>query len=41
MKGHSAFPVAPALTLFPGPLWTGVGEPDRILSSGLIELFDI
>ena len=31
----------PILPLFPGPLWPGDVAPDRVLSMGLIELFDI
>ena len=31
----------PSLPLLPGPLWLGVIAPDRILSMGQIELFDI
>ena len=31
----------PFLPLFPGPLWSGVVTPDRLLSLGQIELFDI
>ena len=28
----------PSLPLFPGPLWSGVIAPDRVLSIGVIEL---
>ena len=31
----------PSLPLFPGPLWPRVVAPDRVLSMGQIELFDI
>ena len=31
----------PSLPSLPGPLWSGVVVPDRILSMGQIELFDI
>ena len=31
----------PSLPLLPGPLWPGVVAPDRVLSKGKIELFDI
>ena len=31
----------PSLPLLPGPLWFGVVAPDRVLSIGQIELFDI
>ena len=31
----------PSLPLIPGLLWPGVVAPDRILSMGQIELFDI
>ena len=31
----------PSLPLFPGALWPGVIAPDRVLSMGQIELFDI
>ena len=31
----------PLLPLLPGPLWPGIGSPDRVLSIGQIELFDI
>ena len=31
----------PSLPLLPGPLWPGVVTPDRVLSIGQIELFDI
>ena len=31
----------PSLPLLPGPLWPGVIAPDRILSVGQIEFFDI
>ena len=31
----------PSLPSLPGPLWSGVEAPDRILSIGQIELFDI
>ena len=31
----------PSLSSFPGPLWLGVVAPDRVLSMGQIELFDI
>ena len=31
----------PSLLLLPGPLWFGVVTPDRVLSMGQIELFDI
>ena len=30
-----------SLPLLPGPLWPGVVAPDRVLSMGQIELFDI
>ena len=30
-----------SLPLFPGPLWPEVVAPDRVLSLGQIELFDI
>ena len=32
---------ASSLSLLPGPLWPGVVAPDRTLSIGQIELFDI
>ena len=32
---------APSLPLLPGPLWPGVVAPDKGLSMGQIELFDI
>ena len=31
----------PSLTLLPGLLWPGLVAPDRVLSMGQIELFDI
>ena len=31
----------PPLPLFPGPLWPGEVAPDRVLSTGQIELFDV
>ncbi len=31
----------PSLPLLPGPLWPGAVAPDRVLSIGEIELFDI
>ena len=31
----------PLLLSLPGPLWPGVVAPDRVLSMGQIELFDI
>ena len=31
----------PLLPLLPGPLWPGVVAPDRVLSIGQIECFDI
>ena len=31
----------PSLPLLPDPLWTGVVAPDRVLSMGEIDLFDI
>ena len=31
----------PSLALLPGPLWSGVVAPDRVLSVGQIKLFDI
>ena len=31
----------PLLTFNPGPLWPGVVVPDRVLSVGQLELFDI
>ena len=31
----------PLLPLLPGPLWPGVVAPDKVLSMGQIELFDI
>ena len=31
----------PSLPSLPGPLWPGVIAPDRVLSMGQIELFDI
>ena len=31
----------PSLPLFPGPLWPKVVAPERVLSMGQIELFDI
>ena len=31
----------PSLPLHPGPLWPGVVAPDRVLSVGQKELFDI
>ena len=31
----------PSLPLLPGPLWPGVVAPDKVLSIGQIELFDI
>ena len=31
----------PSLALLPDPLWPGVVVPDRVLSVGQIELFDI
>ena len=31
----------PSLPLLPSPLWSGVVAPDRVLSIGQIELFDI
>ena len=31
----------PSLPLLPGPLWTEVVVPDKVLSIGQIELFDI
>ena len=31
----------PLLSSFPGPLWPGVVEPDRVLSMGQIEVFDV
>ena len=31
----------PSLSLLSGPLWSGVDEPDRVLSMSHIELFDI
>ena len=31
----------PSLPLIPGPLWPRVVAPDRVLSIGQIELFDI
>ena len=31
----------PSLSLIPGSLWPGVVAPDRVLSMGQIELFDI
>ena len=33
--------IIPLLPSFPGPLWLGVIAPDRVLSMGQIELFDI
>ena len=30
-----------SLTSVPGPLWPGVVAPERVLSMGQIELFDI
>ena len=30
-----------SLLLFPSPLWPGVVAPERVLSMGQIELFDI
>ena len=30
----------PSLPLLPGPLWSEVVAPDRVLSMGQIELFD-
>ena len=30
----------PSLPLLPGPLWTGLVAPDRVLFMGQIELFD-
>ena len=32
---------APSLPLLPGPLWSGVIAPDRVLAMGQIELFHI
>ena len=32
---------APLLPSLPGPLWSGVLVPDRVLSMGPTELFDI
>ena len=34
-------PPIPLRSLLPGPLWLGVGSPDRVLSMGKIELSDI
>ena len=31
----------PSLPSLPGPLWSGVVAPERIISMGQIELFDI
>ena len=31
----------PSLPSIPGPLWPGVVVPNRVLSKGQIELFDI
>ena len=31
----------PSLPSFPGPIWSEVVAPDRVLSMGQIELFDI
>ena len=31
----------PSLPSFPGPIWPGVVAPDRVLTMGQIELFDI
>ena len=31
----------PFLPLLPGTLWPGVESPDRVLSVGQIELFDV
>ena len=31
----------PSLPSFPGPLWAGLVAPDRVLSMGQIEVFDI
>ena len=31
----------PSLPSLPGLIWTGVAAPDRVLSMGLIKLFDI
>ena len=31
----------PLLQLFPDPLWPGMAAPDRVLSMGQMELFDI
>ena len=31
----------PSLPLLPGPLWPGVVAPEKVLSKGQIELFDI
>ena len=33
--------ITTSLLLLPGPLWHGVVSPDKILSVGQMELFDI
>ena len=38
---HWGMQSTPSLASLPGPLWSGVVVPDRILSMDQIELFDI
>ena len=41
MLEHWGMRSVPSLPSLPGPLWSGVVAPDRVLSMGKIEQFDI